>query len=194
MEAQRVLDLFIPKDPPADQEKESSCAAARKEAAARESAVRSIDPSRVMTKKDLMEERRVKAQEDEIKSQHALVTGEHMMRVRDGMHRELDLPHETMSQCAGGVLLKDPTNQLAKLQHEKFQLNFESKMSELGKSASQPEHCKQSLFLDLVAESDSGNSGTKIFTPPKAISPKWLFLHSEFHKNQFRFLSQICHA
>ena len=60
MEAERVLDLFIPKDPPADRKTEFSRVAARKKAAARESAIRSMDPNRGMTKKDLMEERRLK--------------------------------------------------------------------------------------------------------------------------------------
>ena len=117
MEAGRVLDLFIPKDPPADRKKEFSRVATRKKAAARESAVRSIDPSRGMTKKDLMDERRVKAKEDELKTQVALASSELLMRVRDGMHKELDLLHKTMTQCAD-VLLKDPTNEFAKLQHE----------------------------------------------------------------------------
>ena len=114
MEAQRILDLFIPKDPPADRKKEFSCAAARKKAAARESVIRSINPSRGMTEKDLMDERRVEAREDEIKSQHSLASGELMMQVRDGMRWELDLFHKTMTQCAD-VLLRDPTNEFAKL-------------------------------------------------------------------------------
>ena len=70
-----------------------------------ESAVRSVNPSRGLTMKDLMEERRVKTQEDEIKSQRALVTGKLMTQVHDGTHWELDLLHKTMSQCAD-VLLK----------------------------------------------------------------------------------------
>ena len=171
MEAQRVLDLFIPKDPPADRKKEFSCAAARKKAATRESAIRSINPSRGMTKKDLMDERRVKAKEDEIKSQHPLASSELMMRVRDGMHWELDLLHETMTQCAD-VLLKDPTNEFAELQHEKFQLKFESKMSELERLASQ----RAATILDMTADSDShdndDDNDTKCFTPPTTITPK----------------------
>ena len=117
----------------------------------------------------------MKAQEDEIKGHQALLTGELMMRVRDGMHRELDLLHKTMTQCAD-VLLKDPTNEFAKLQHEKFQLKFESKMSELEKSASRSttniSGCKRSLLLDLTAETDSDNDDAKSLAPPKAISPK----------------------
>ena len=75
MEAQRVLDLFIPKDPPAGHKKEFSQSAARKKApAARESAVRSINSSRGTTKKSLMEGRRLKAREDEIKGNQALLS------------------------------------------------------------------------------------------------------------------------
>ena len=123
-----------------------------------------------------MEERRLKAQEDEIKGNHALLTGELMMRVCGRMHCELDLLHEIMTKCAD-VLLKDPTNEFAKLQHEKFQLKFESKMSELEKSAAQSaikiSGGKWSLLLNLTAESDSDdNNNAKIFTPPKTIPPK----------------------
>ena len=169
MEAERVLDLFIPKDPPAEHKKEFSRVAARKKAAARESAIRSIDPSRGMTKKDLMDERRVKAKEDELKTQVALASSELLMRVRDGMHKELDLLHKTMTQCAD-VLLKDPTNEFAKLQHEKFQLKFETKLSELERSASQ----SAATILDLTADSDSNDDDddTKRFNPPTTITPK----------------------
>ena len=154
--------------------------AARKKAVARESAIRSINPSRGMTKKDLMDERRVKAKEDELKRQVALASSELLMRVRDGMHKELDLLHKSMSQWAD-VLLKDPTNEFAKSQHKKFQLKFESKMSESEKLASRSavkiSRREQSLLLDLTAESDSDDSDNSkglglAQTPPKAISPQ----------------------
>ena len=122
-----------------------------------------------MTKKDLMDERRVKAKEDELKTQVALASSELLMRVRDGMHKELDLLHKTMTQCAD-VLLKDPTNEFAKRQHEKFQLKFETKLGELERSASQ----SAATILDLTADSDSNDDDddTKRFTPPTTITPK----------------------
>ena len=123
VEAHRVLDLFFHKDPPAGHRKEFSWSAARKKAAARESAVRSIDPSRGMTKRDLLEERKLEVQEDEIKGSQMLLNSKLMMRVHGGMNQELDLLHKIMTQCAD-VLLNDPTNQFAKLQHKKFKLKF----------------------------------------------------------------------
>ena len=72
--------------------------------------------------------------------------------------------------------MSSSSSEFAKLKHEKIQLKFESKMSELGKSASKSaakmSSCKQPLSLDLTVESGSNDSDTKIFIPPRACATK----------------------
>ena len=118
----------------------------------------------------------MKTRQDEIKGAHALLAGELMMKVQDGMRMELGLLHKSMEQHAA-VLLRDPDNESAKQQHEMFELKFENRMRELEllernahPSTAKISGCKRSLLFDLTtAESDSESSCK---TPPKKVSPK----------------------
>ena len=115
----------------------------------------------------------MRARKDESKGNQALLASELLTRVCSRACWELDLLRKAMTQCTN-VLLKDLTN-FAKLQHEKFQLEFESKVSELKKLASwstaKTSGC-ESLLLSLAAKSNSEEVDSKSLTPPKMISPK----------------------
>ena len=117
----------------------------------------------------------MQAHEDEVKGSHMLLSGELMMRLHDGMRKDLDLMHRSTDR-ASDVLLKDPSNVFAREQHERFQLMFENQVKELKNltrtSTKKFAGKKRSIIvLDLTADSDSKSNDDSPQTPT-TVSPK----------------------
>ena len=166
----RVLDIFLVKDPPPHQKKDFSRSAARRRAAAREDVTRNTDSFRGQTKQHLLEERKVRATEMKINGELQALNSEFIMRCQDGLRKDLELIHKSMTAWSS-ILANNPDNNFALEECKQFKLQFQNKLQQLDKSMAentgQISGQKRALALDLTA--DDGELGTP---PAKAVSPK----------------------